>query len=318
VIRVDTNKDLVMEQVREPQRSQGSDGRVPFLRTRRFSSGEHTAVFTLDGADSAIRKDGWTPPPGSRRHALIDEIQLTQDHTHLAFTHARPEADACDLWVCLLSKNLFTKISDGNWYDEMPVWSPDGMRLAFYRTAPRVGHGWGAGETTHPAYALWVWDRRTKKATQVAPPGVYADWGRKPPVWLPDGSKILFQTAKTMWKEPLGLYIVDAQGGNPVRLSANTGSSRGSVSSFAVSPDGNRILYIADATPHSVASDGTGRTGLAVDLPVHSAFWSCDGRQIILCTATGAWYLANPDGTDRRSIVPPPGYRILNIYTYQE
>ena len=293
----------------------------PFILARRVMDGQTTTIFRYEEATAAIQKDGWTPTPGPRSYPFLDGPSLSPDLRWLAFIHARPEADASDLWVCEMAHHQFTKISDGNRYDEMPAWSPDSTRLAFYRTDSRVGHGWGTGETTHPAYALWVWDRRTSQSRQVAPPGQYAYYGRRSLVWSPDGTKVLHQWASDQSKEAAGLYLVDVNTGETRRLSQEAGPAEGPVTIYLFSPDGRRVLYGMRGHLFMVGSDGRGRVPVLAGRPFARAKWDTDESRIFVLEVRGdhcQWSSARPDGSDLQPIVPPPGYRIVDVFTYME
>jgi Tol biopolymer transport system component len=246
----------------------------------------------------------------------VEELAMSPDLCRLAFVHQRMEANASDIWVCEIASRRFTKISTGDYYDEMPVWSPDSTRLAFYRTKSRIGHGWG--DTTHPAYALSVWDQQTSQAREIAPPGQYDNCVHRPPVWSPDGSRILFNTAYELRKEYLGVYIVNAAGGTPRCLNEQNPDTMTESYGYHFSPDGKSVLFTWKRGAYMTGADGSGRRAFLSGQHFRDARWNSDGSRIILHGEDSNWFLATPDGSDLQPIIPPLGYRIVDVFTYRE
>jgi len=321
IVDFNTNRRVLVERAYQGEDPGYAKDRGLFVGQRGVFEGGATAALSFEQIGAAIRQDGWTPPPGPRTYPLLDDPCVSRDGRWIAFVHGRPESDGRDLWVYEADSHRFTKISKGDHYDELPAWSPDNTRLAFYRTEPRVGHAWGTGETTHPAYALWVWDRRTSQAKEVAPPGQYADAGRRALVWSPDGTRVLHQWASDQSKEALGIYLVGVNTGEIRRLSQEAGQREGPVTAYSFSPDGRKVLYLMRGQLFMVGADGSGRVPILAGRRFDLAKWNSDGSRIFLLEVRGndwGWSLTRPDGSDLQPIVPPPGYRIVDVFTYME
>ncbi|MBI3537367.1 MAG: PD40 domain-containing protein [Chloroflexi bacterium] len=121
------------------------------------------------------------------------------------------------------------------------------------------------------------------------------------PTWSPDGKTIAFNTCVG---STCGIYRVNAEGGEPARITDDTGGMP------AWSPDGKQILYQADANNikqiFSVNADGTGKKQLTSGNQLHvDGIWSPNGREIFYRSPeAGSWdiWAMNADGTNRRKI----------------
>lgn len=143
------------------------------------------------------------------------------------------------------SANEGRQVTDGDWDDAAPAWSPDGGTLAF--TSDRSD---SRGETSQPA--LWVVPvagrRRPKRLSPVQ--GVVVG-----PVWSPDGSTLAYvghQHRPGMSSGNAHLWVVPADGSAPPR-SLTAGLDRtawGLIPSMgathAWTPDGAAVLAIVN------------------------------------------------------------------------
>jgi Tol biopolymer transport system component len=120
-----------------------------------------------------------------------------------------------------------------------------------------------------------------------------------------DGSRVVFAA----WGDDLGLYVVDAEGGRPVRLPLPR--AEGIVADPAISPDGTRIAFVdsGESENHVWVMDvdgGNAREILANEHTVvggvGSLQWSPAGDRILgvarSSEGTNSVYTFAPDGTD--------------------
>jgi Tol biopolymer transport system component len=200
--------------------------------------------------------------------------------------------------------------------NRLPVWSPNGSGIAYFSD----------GDGLDNAYDVYAINADGSGLTNLSRNG-----DDVVPAWSPDGSKIAFVSGR----QPPGIYIMDADGGNPTYLTELRGTgptwSRDGIkiahgtneiyvinvdgtesaqlthtsfgwSSGAVwSPDSRRIAFTSyggvDADIHVMNADGSGQVRVTDGPTWDSAWgWSPDGTKILF-TADSAIYTMNPDGT---------------------
>lgn len=178
-----------------------------------------------------------------------------------------------------------------------PVWSPDGKKIAF------VSSRAGAGRSE-----IWVMNADGTNSTRLtinpqfavdAGGPVYGkDFG---PRWSPDGTKIVFWTTRL----DLGnseIYVMNADGTNPVRLTKNSAND----SEPVWSRDGNRIAFFSRGVDregvYEIDATGGNERWITNGVPYD---WSPDGQRLAITdfdpSAHNAMavYAVNADGTNR-------------------
>jgi dipeptidyl aminopeptidase/acylaminoacyl peptidase len=110
------------------------------------------------------------------------------------------------------------------------------------------------------------------------------------PEWSPDGTKILFNSDRG----PTGIWVMDADGSNPVFLAAGGGA--------VWSPDGRKIAYTNSPDGiYVMNADGTNQVALGVF--GYDLAWSPDGDKIAFERDVSLYhpelFVMNPDGTDQ-------------------
>lgn len=154
-------------------------------------------------------------------------------------------------------------------HNAMPVWSPDGSKLAFYSS--RSG-----------TYQIWTMDADGANQRMVSDGERHSFY----PNWSPDGSKLTFQALA-----PEGDYDVFVVKADGTELKNLTPDDRLDQYWPRWSPDGSRILFQAperdgdQVLPKdlwTVAPDGSRRENLTKtdQGEEFQAAWSPDGRQI--------------------------------------
>jgi len=212
-----------------------------------------------------------------------------------ASQHARGE-EGIQLWVV---ENGKEERLNATLYKYIPLWSPDGKRMAF-----------ATGREGSPDLELCVSDadgRNVKQLTQKRGVGEIR--------WSPDGAKLLFTA-----REKAGLYVVDVDGANEKRLvpaKADEG-----VQSPAWSPDGKTIAFVRWRPPGKggayneeicvMDADGKNVKQLTDDAKIdRQPAWSPDNRRIAftsyLDSAEGDICVMDADGRNRANLTKGKG-----------
>jgi dipeptidyl aminopeptidase/acylaminoacyl peptidase len=277
-------------------------------------------------------------PEDVLRIATVEDAQIAPDGSAVAYVVRTADRDEnrnplAIYVVATDGASAPRRLTSGRQRDSAPRWSPDGRELAF--VSDRDG--------TPQVYVL---DMRGGEARQATTLGR----GANAPAWSPDGGRIAFLSSEgngiddETRSSPGGfirhvkrlqyrfneldyiddrfihIWIVDAAGGEPQRLTWGTAS----VGSFAWSPDGASIAFTvnrqdeANATFRSqlyviavdAAGSGSAETGDGArcvsegsEIAVGPA-WSPDGRAIAFvgrrpgarAGANNEIYLASPEG----------------------
>jgi TolB protein len=121
------------------------------------------------------------------------------------------------------------------------------------------------------------------------------------PAWTPDGKSFVYEGCLG---DNCGLYRINLDGSSPQQLTQDLSDTNP-----AVSPDGNRIAFMAQDSAgnwdvYTIGMDGSDRTQLTTET-AHDGLptWSPDGETIaFVSNRDGAWgvWAMNPDGSDQR------------------
>ena len=179
-----------------------------------------------------------------------------------------------------------------------PKWSPDGSRIVFTGTTdPSVPYSpWN---DIPEVLVLSLADGSINNLTDPA-----TGWG---PVWSPDGGKIAFLSGRD---GPLELYVMEASGANPTRVTHDVGFT----GTFGWSPDGGRLAFASDqdGVPelYVTDADGSNLARLTNNVGFRGPFtWSPDGSRITFdCLGDGGSDICaiNADGTHFVQLVSGP------------
>jgi len=128
--------------------------------------------------------------------------------------------------IYLLTSEKLVKITDNEWNDEFPIWSPDGTRIAF--TANPKGN-----------YDIFIMeaDGSNIRAVTSSPKD------ETEPSWYPDGKKLTFtEEGKKLLRSHPKIFVIDLNTGNQKRLLPEYSKAHG-ISS--VSPTGQIVTFTA-------------------------------------------------------------------------
>jgi acylaminoacyl-peptidase len=249
------------------------------------------------------------------------------------------DASYSNLWAVSTDGKRRVRITDGEWRDWSPRWSPEGSRVAWIREKAggvelRVGR-LEAHEESHQesmiasgpierlawspdgkwiaftARASWFVASVSGGAARHIPAGGLAAAGE--PAWMPDGQSIVSAAADGE------IYSIRVADGAARRLTNDAARNQDPV----VSPDGARIAFLAtDSRPRSYSirklmvmnADGSGAKvlGGALDRDSTGPQWSSDSRTVyFIADDRGSThvYAGRNDGSTRQATSSPERLR---------
>ena len=117
-----------------------------------------------------------------------------------------------EIYVMDADGNNQQRLTDNDFYDSAPSWSPDGKRIVF--TSRRDGHFIGDFGLSSEIYVMDADGKNTRRLTN----------NRKrdsSPSWSPDGKWIVFASDRKGDDVNYEIYVMDADGKNTRRLTNN-------------------------------------------------------------------------------------------------
>ena len=174
-----------------------------------------------------------------------------------------------------------TRLTNNNYDDMVPVWSPDGTKILFQSN--RDGN-----------WEIYVMNADGSGQTKLTDNNV----GDEKPDWSPNGEKIVFWSSRDGNNE---IYVMNADGSGQTRLTNNNAddgfadwSPDGAKIAFESDRDGNNEIYVMNA-------DGSGQTRLTNNGAWESRpSWSTDGGKILFQSdrdGNAEIYVMNADGS---------------------
>jgi len=183
------------------------------------------------------------------------------------------------------------RLTGGNSFDFLPVWSPDGKWIAFLSDK--------AGGTE---YNIWKVPADSGTAVQIQPDfndfpdmGIIDDRSPKTLSWSKDGKNIAFaRLAKSNPRLIYSIYSIPSDGGSRTTIL----SSQWSDFCPAYSPDGSALAFISDRSgiyeiwtmnlETKKLRQITGSTGKWVYENLGKIEWSASGNKILYTSSEGA------------------------------
>jgi dipeptidyl aminopeptidase/acylaminoacyl peptidase len=211
----------------------------------------------------------------------------------LAFMHVPNGAAQADLYVATADGTQLRRLDELGGDEQTPNWSPDGRRVAI-RWVPK----------DYNNTPLLVIDAETGDVVNLTKRSGLRGWS---PSWSPDGKRLV--TAAQRGDETPGLYVMNADGSNPRRITPADREAQ-----YATwSPDGTRIAFtfVTDGgfDLFTIRPDGSGLRRLTSDGAQGQnnwPMWSPDSTQIAWGKEEGIWAM-NADGSRKRSVTEAGG-----------
>jgi Tol biopolymer transport system component len=303
----------------------GANGKIAFLETEYY---DRSAIHVInpDGTDdtsltsnqASNQAPAWSPDgrriaftsDGDGRDNSYDVYTINADNGERTRLTSTGNASSVS-WspdgnkIAFADYDIYTVNADGTGLRTVsdagrswdPAWSPNGRQIAF------VGIGDGHQEI-FKVNADGTEQTRLTTTTSGRSGLDYID-----PTWSPDGTKIAFTTNRDtgcQLRSCYRIYVMNADGSQPTRLTSYTGGSWHPV----WSPDATEIAFInvRDGTYeiYVMKADGTGQRRLTNnDVDDFNHVWSPDGTKIAIerdpgATALNRLYVVDvDDGSER-------------------
>ena len=252
------------------------------------SSERNREVYAIDADGTGLRRLTDDPATDTRP-------ALSPNGRTVAFDSGRSGND--ELWIMTADGSGTARVTDRGAPDRGPSFSSDGQRLAYSVTHKSTLPG-GAGEGD-----IWTVNADGTETTRLT---FDRELDELDPAFSPDGSKIAFVSATPGGPASTrDILVVDADGSNPVNLTAANGGAGAEDSDPSWSPDGSKIAFTSDrgggAEIWVMGSGGGNPTTLtsANGRDEQPAF-SPDGTRIVFTARRGGstdLYTMNADGS---------------------
>ena len=222
-----------------------------------------------------------TPSPALKTRDHIAYISI--------FTHDRPQIYRVDDE----GTNPVQLTQDDDSRYRVPVWSPDGSRLAFLSSIHCDFHS-----------EIYIMDADGTNVTQLTPP----DMSVGDPAWSPDGRFIAFDSIPFDTNSDTGgaIYIMHTDGTDLIRLA---GFSVNIPYASCWSPDGKQIAFTViherGTDIYVMDTDGSHTAQLTNDASSFELEWSPDGWHIV--------FTSNRDGDYEIYVMDADGSNVIQL-----
>ena len=248
---------------------------------------ESTYLVNADGSSIKLISKGIDD-----EHLVHRGHDISPDGSRVVYATSRH--DRFQLETSKLDGSDRERLTDNEYIDVYPDWSPDGERIAFQRKGARVFEN-----------GIFVVNADGSDERMVTFPGSFG--GLTGPVWSPDGQYLAYVT-RISARVSLKTIRVDGSQRATEAVVAFA-STRGrddpdAITTPSWSPDSQYIAFgMSDDKEersgiYIVRPDGTGLTKVAEEDGSSQVFWSPDGQEIL----SSDGFVVRPDGTGLRRV----------------
>jgi TolB protein len=242
------------------------------------------AVVALSAAVIPISPEARAAFPGSNGRVAFEHETPAGDHTQTDVFTVRPDGTGAFQVTRTPNRNEFG-----------PGWSPDGGRLAFWRTPAPFGPG-----------SLWVMDADGSPQRRLT-----SDIDARDPAWNPAGTRLVFDR----FRPGSDLYTLRVSDGG-ARRQLTSGPARDFEPAWA--PDGRRIAFTrgsdtGDVGDIYVLNLDSQRVRQVTDSPTfdHQVAWAPDGSRLVFerdRATSSSIFTVRPDGTGLHRVTDGPHF----------
>jgi uncharacterized repeat protein (TIGR01451 family) len=253
-------------------------------------------VFNSDrsGAEEVwlMDSDGSNPTRLTTNGSNGVNFAWSPDGTKIAWQNWDSTSGQYDICVINADGTGFSNLTNDSEYQNKPQWSPDSTKILY------EGEVYDSLTTTYHSNIL-VMNANGSSKTNLSNNSAAEDFA---PVWSPDGTKIAFDRSE----DDPGIYSMDADGSDQVRLTTNTQDG-----SPSWSPDGEMIAFSRFTSSISMIfvmeADGTNQA------PVFTENFNDGARVEWAPDSTGLLFDTYRDGNSEVYVVNVDGSGLTNV-----
>ena len=216
-----------------------------------------------------------------------------------------------------------TQLTHTKQFEEYPVWSPNGQKIAFSR-----------GVSLSEPIGLYVINADGTNEADLIPDSFSGNSEDQTqlgsPAWSPDGNKISFASrtqtdtgasassaaASAPLEELSGIYLINVDGTGLCKLTSVSEDNFLQGVGPVWSPDGNKLAFYDFGAINVINADGSGRKELTGGNAPPQHAWSPDGQRIAFIDASSELSVINADGRGLRRLTDTPGQLPVALPTW--